>query len=170
MLFRLVITGCLLASTSALAARELVVRGDNLTQTVRCDGHDVDIFGAGNRVSITGECRSIDVKGNRHTVTFEDVDDLDIEGAESTVRGGEANSVDIEGRRNKVEVAIDGEDESGELDISGSENHARITVLSSIEIDVEGDSNRVEWSAATGVPEPVVSTEGRNNQVTRVNR
>lgn len=170
MLHFLLASSILLTSVIALQARELVISGVGASRDVHCDGHEVAIQGVGHNITVTGVCNSIDIRGTKHTVSFEEADDIDIDGAETRVRGKEANSVDIGGRGHRVELAIDGEDESGELDVAGVGNHVRATLLSGADIEISGHSNVVEWTLADGATKPSVNISGIDNVAKQISR
>lgn len=166
----LLASSVLLASVTAPEAKELLISGMGASRDVHCDGHEVAIQGVGHNITVTGVCSSIDIRGTRHTVSFEEVDDIDIDGAETSVRGKEANSVDIGGRGHRVELAIDGEDESGELDVAGVENQVRATLLSGVDVEISGHGNVVEWTLADGAAKPAINISGVNNVAKQIGR
>lgn len=162
------VAACMVFISAPVAAREISISGLNVTRDIACNGSDIDINGMGHKLRITGECRSLDIHGSNHTIHFEDANDLDIKGIGINVTGKQADSVDVEGTQNQLTTAIDGEDESGELDVAGSDHKVQVTLLSGVEIEVSGSNNTVEWKLAPGAEEPLVQIHGIGNNVMKI--
>ena len=75
-------------------AKMVRVEGDHLEQTVRCEGHALEITGSGSRLAVLGPCTEVRVLGSRNFVT--------VGAALRIVTKGDQNTVEYTERRTRV--------------------------------------------------------------------
>ena len=75
-------------------AKVVRVDGDHLEQTVRCEGHAIEIAGSNSRLVVLGPCTAVRVLGNRNFVT--------VGATKKIVTKGDQNTVEYTERRTRV--------------------------------------------------------------------
>ncbi|RYZ42054.1 MAG: DUF3060 domain-containing protein [Myxococcaceae bacterium] len=84
------------------------VTGSNETATHECKpGSTVEITGESNKVTLTGECKSVNVNGSNNTVTVEATSAIDVTGMSNSVtwkrgHGKSKPKISRTGMNNKV--------------------------------------------------------------------
>ncbi len=157
----------LLAGATPASAQELEVSGSGLTRDIACNGKDVSIFGAANRIKLTGECRTVTVAGADHVVSFEVADVLQVEGAKLRVTGGTVNHLRVDTADNVVAATIAAKDSPAEVVVSGAKHEVALKLTGPTVLKVVGADHKVQWTLASGAPEPDVSNAGVHNTVER---
>lgn len=66
-------------------AKDTLIEGAAITQTVSCDHDNLTINGASNTITATGHCNQIEINGASVKVTADSVSRIKITGASSTV-------------------------------------------------------------------------------------
>jgi len=85
----------------------LLISDSGLEKTIECDGKDVAVNGANNKLTFTGECDDVAVNGTKNVVHLETVEHIAANGTDNTVfwkrgPGKHDPKVLIAGKRNKV--------------------------------------------------------------------
>jgi len=146
-------------------AEELKIEGVGIRRDIPCNGQDVGVYGAENKITLTGECGRITVHGADHKVSLERGTDLSVSGADNAVTGGTVSSLNVQVAKNTVAVTIQPTEGKGKVDVSGAEQKLNLVLATPAELRVVGADQKVEWSLASGAPEPSISSSGVNNSI-----
>ncbi|MDH7795309.1 MULTISPECIES: DUF3060 domain-containing protein [unclassified Beijerinckia] len=150
-------------------ADELKIEGVGINRDIPCNGQDIGVYGAKNKITLTGQCNKIVVHGSNHKVSLERGTDLSVSGADNAVTGGTVSSLNVEVAKNTVAVTIqpiDGKNNVKSLvDVSGAEQKLNLVLAGASELKVDGADQKVEWSLAGGAPDPSISSSGVNNSI-----
>jgi Tfp pilus tip-associated adhesin PilY1 len=146
-------------------AEELKIEGVGIRRDIPCNGQDVGVYGAENKITLTGECGRITVHGSDHKVSLERGTDLSVSGADNAVTGGTVSSLNVQIAKNTVAVTIQPTEGKGRVDVSGAEQKLNLVLATPAELKVIGADQKVEWSLASGAPEPSISSSGVNNSI-----
>ena len=159
-------TGAYAQSSEPAKVEETVIEGVGLSDTIPCEGRDIGVYGADNKINLTGACGNVVVHGDGHTVSVDQAKQLSISGAGHTVTATSVATLIIETTENTVTATVDGE--PGSVTISGADQVANLTLESAAKIAVSGTQQTVNWSLAADAPEPTVDIDGIDNAVNRV--
>ncbi len=158
-----------LAQTAVVAApEEVAIEGVGLSQDVPCEGRAVGIYGADNRITLTGSCGRVVVHGDGHNVTIENAAALAVSGIGHTVLAEKLGALAIETTDNTVTATMASTDGSADITVSGADQVANLTLESAAKIAVSGTQQTVNWSIVAGTPEPTVDIDGIDNAVNRI--
>ncbi len=157
----------LLGATASLSANELKIEGANISRDIPCNNQDVSISGTGHKIVLTGTCDDITVNGSKHHITFEKADELDVSGAENTVIGGEVDDIDVSVAKNTIKATLVPDDDTAEVEVSGANHTLDLTLKGKTKFEVTGAEHEITWTAATGIPDPVIEAVGISNTITR---
>lgn len=157
--------GLALIGGAPALAEPLKIEGVGISRDIDCDGEDVGVYGAENRIALTGNCGRVVVHGADHEVTFERARDLLVSGSKLKVRGGEAASLSVEIDQNEVEATMKPAEGASEVRISGADQKVTLTLAGPVTLGVHGADNEVVWSLAAGAPKPRISSSGAANAV-----
>lgn len=156
----------LLATQARAAENDMHVTGSGSQQALACDGQDVDITGRGHRVTLRGRCGAVLVAGRGHVVMLERAARLEVTGAENSVAAsGTLGALAVYGRDQRVKAATAAEPATAELHGEGS--LVELTLNGPSQVLITGIGNRLLWTAAAGVPEPVGDVGGRGSRLER---
>lgn len=146
-------------------ADELKIEGVGISRDIPCNGQDVGVYGAANKITLTGQCNKIVVHGSNHKVSLERGTDLSVSGADNAVTGGTVSNLNVEVAKNTVAVTIQPTAGKGMVDVSGAEQKLSLVLAGASELKVNGADQKVEWSLAGGAPDPSISSSGVNNSI-----
>ena len=159
-------TGAYAQTSEPAKVEETVIEGVGLSDTIPCEGRDIGVYGADNKINLTGTCGNVVVHGDGHTVSVDQAKQLSISGAGHTVTATSVATLIIETTENTVTATVDGA--PGSVTISGADQVVNLTLASETAIDVSGTLNTVNWDLAEGAPEPQVGLGGIDNAVNRI--
>lgn len=168
---RILLSVCLLAAASSAAlaqSDEVTVEGIGLSRSVPCDGRDVGIYGANNKIDLTGACGKVIVHGSSHVVTIESASALTVSGAEHTVTAAALGALSIQTTENTVNATMVSDGTPAIVEVNGADQVANLTLASATDISVGGTGQAINWSLADGAPEPKIDMGGIDNAVNRI--
>ena len=153
------------ASGPVLAAEALKIEGVGISREVPCDGEDVGIYGAENRIELTSACGKVIVYGSGHEVTFETAREMLVSGVGHKVRGGQTGALGVDVSQNEVEATIKPREGSAKIEVAGAQQKVKLVLAGASTLQVNGADNAVEWKIADGAPKPKISSMGAANTV-----
>ena len=157
-----------LAQAPAPAASGIAVQGRGQQREFRCDGQDVTLSGEGHGVTLSGSCGVVLVEGFGHVVTLADAARLEVTGAQSSVTAsGGISAIAIFGRRHQVVAAIPVATRPAAIEMHGEGSVLRVTLNGPARVELDGAGNRIFWTKAEGVPDPVGNVSGDDNRLER---
>lgn len=162
--------GTLLLSSLACVASadEITVEGADLSRDVHCTSSDVSISGVGNTITLTGQCKTVQIYGARHKVTFEIAEKVFVSGSAHRVSGGTAEHLAVDLVDNDVRSTLKpGADGLAKLSVTGNKNAVAVSLEGQTAIDVAGSDQNVTWTSGQGVAPPKVQISGIKNSVKR---
>lgn len=152
----------------AAAADEINIEGADLSRDVHCTSSDVSISGVGNTITLTGQCKNVQVYGARHKVTFEAAEKVFVSGAANKVSGGTSLHLEVDLVDNEVQSALKPDDNNpARLEVTGNKNTVAVSLEGPAAIDVAGSDHNVTWTSGQGVVPPKVQISGIKNSVKR---
>ena len=150
------------------APGEIAVQGRNQQREFRCEGQDVTLSGEGHRVTLSGACGVVLVEGFGHVVTLADAARLEVTGAQSSVTAsGGISAIAIFGRRHQVVAAIPVATRPAAIELHGEGSVLRVALNGPARAELDGAGNRILWTKADGVPDPVGDVSGHDNRLER---
>ena len=149
----------------AFAAESLKIEGVGISREVPCDGEDVEIYGAENRIELTGTCGKVIVYGSGHEVTFATAREMLVSGVGHKVRGGRTGALGVDITQNEVEATIKPKDGPARVEVAGAQQTLKLILAGASTLQVNGADNAVEWKTADGAPKPKISSMGAANSV-----
>lgn len=155
----------LVASGPAPAAEALKIEGVGISREVPCDGENVGIYGAENRIELTGACGKVIVYGSGHEVAFETATEMLVSGVGHKVRGGQTGALGVDVTQNEVEATIKPKEGSAKVEVAGAQQKVKLVFAGASTLQVNGADNAVEWKTADGCPKPKISSMGAANTV-----
>lgn len=164
---RMIFAGVALAGVAApaVAAEPLKIEGVGISREVACDGEDVGVYGAENKIELTGACGRVVVHGADHEVTLEKAKELAVSGSKNRVRGGETGGLKVDVDQNEVEATVRSAGGPAEIAVYGAQQKVRLTLAGASTLNVQGADNAVEWAVADGAPKPKISAGGAANTI-----
>lgn len=155
-----------IAATSAFAD-PLNMEGMGLSRDIPCDGSDVGVYGANNTIHFTGTCKNIVVDGSGQTVTFEKAADLVVAGIKHKVTGGEVANLRLDGSETQLTATVKPAGEAGAVEVAGIKQKLQVTLAGPVTLTAQGFDHAIEWSKASGVPEPKIAASGIQTKIVR---
>lgn len=159
------------SSTDPAAAEkkdEIVIEGVGLSRDVSCDGKNIGIYGAENKINLTGDCGKVIVHGASHTVSVESARELVVSGSELTINADHVAKLTVDTANNTVNATVKSDADPSAVLATGAQQTLNLTLASATTIDIEGASIVVNWTAKDGAPDPTVNIGGINNAVNKV--
>ena len=156
-------------SSEATAPEEVVIEGVGLSRNVPCEGLDIGIYGAGNTIELTGDCGTVVVHGDGHTVSIEKAAAVTVSGIGHTVNADSLAALAIETTENVVTATMVSDAALAKVSVYGADQVANLTLASETAIDVGGTGQTINWELAEGAPEPRIDMGGIDNAVNRIN-
>ncbi|MFC3691634.1 DUF3060 domain-containing protein [Chenggangzhangella methanolivorans] len=154
-----------LAIPASALAEPLKIEGVGISREVPCGGEDVGIYGAENKIELTGACGKVIVYGSAHEVTFEAAKEMLVSGVGHKVRGGETGALGVDVTQNEVAATIKPTEGSARVEIAGAQQKVTLILAGASTLQVNGADNAVEWKTADGAPKPKISSMGAANTV-----
>lgn len=149
-------------------ADEINIEGADLSRDVHCTSSDVGISGVGNTITLTGQCKTVQVYGAKHTVTFEAAEKVFVSGSAHKVSGGTAQHLEVDLVDNDVRSTLKpGADGPATLSVTGNKNAVAVSLEGQAAIDVAGSDQNVTWTSGQGIAPPKVQISGIKNSVKR---
>lgn len=158
-------SGFFFAGQGAFAAEELTIEGIKINRDIPCNGQDVGIYGAENKITLTGNCGKITVHGSNHKVSLQRGTDLSVSGVDNAVTGGTVATLEVQTAKNTVSVTVEPTQGKGNVNVSGVEQQLSLVLAGATELIVAGADQKVMWSLASGAPDPSISSSGVNNSI-----
>ena len=150
------------------SADEINIEGADLSRDIHCTSSDVGISGVGNTITLTGQCKTVQVYGARHKVTFETAEKVFVSGSAHKVSGGTARHLEVDLVDNDVRSTLKPDaDGPATLNVTGNKNAVEVSLEGSAAIDVAGSNQDVTWTSGQGVAPPKVQISGIKNSVKR---
>lgn len=157
-----------LAPLTASAAETLHITGVGSERDIACeDGQEISITGAGHKLTLTGGCGAVEIRGRGHTVSFETAQSLYVSGIGSSATGRSVTKLTVDATRNRVVTAVKASEGPAEIEVAGADQQLDLRLGSAATVSVHGTRNRVQWEPAAGVKPPAVSISGIENKVAR---
>ncbi len=149
-------------------AEEIVIEGVGLSQVVPCEGRDVGVYGADNKIDLTGECGSVVVHGDGHEVSLDKALSLALSGADHTVTAKAVTDLSVETTGHVVNATMTNDTGPARVAVSGSDQTLNLDLTGATELSVGGTNQVVNWALADGAPDPRIDITGIDNAVNRV--
>lgn len=158
-----------LTSLACMAsADEINIEGATLSRDVHCTSSDVGISGVGNTITLTGRCKSVQIYGTRHQVTFEAAEKVFVSGSANKVGGGTSQHLQVDLVDNEVRSTLKpGADGPSTLNVTGNKNAVAVSLEGPAAIEVAGSDQKVTWTSGPSVAPPKVQISGIKNSVKR---
>lgn len=154
--------------TCMASADEINIEGADISRDVHCTSSDVGISGVGNTIILTGQCKTVQVYGVRHKVTFETAEKVFVSGSAHKVSGGTAQHLQVDLVDNDVRSTLKpSADGLATLSVTGNKNAVAVSLEGPAAIDVAGSDQNVTWTIGQGVVPPKVQISGIKNSVKR---
>lgn len=154
--------------TGMAMADEIDITGADLSRDIHCASSDVSISGVGNTITLTGQCKSVQVVGSNHNVTFEIAETVSVSGAANKIAGGASNHLQVDVADNEVQSTLKPDaGGSSTLNVTGSKNVVAVSLEGPATIDVAGSNQNVTWTSGQDVVAPKVQISGIKNAVKR---
>lgn len=169
MLKSIVLGTFFLTSLACVAcADEINIEGADLSRDIHCTSSDVGISGVGNTITLTGHCKTVQVYGAKHNVTFESAEKVFVSGSAHKVSGGTAQHLQVDLVDNEVRSTLK-PDANGpaKLEVTGNKNAVTVSLEGPAELDIAGSDQNVTWTSGQGVAPPKVQISGIKNSVKR---
>lgn len=147
---------------------ELVIEGISLSRDIPCDGQNVGIYGAGNKINLTGDCGTVIVHGSTHEVRVEQAKEIMISGADHTVFADTTSSLLVETTGHVVTANMATDAGSAQVSVNGAEQTLNLSLSSETDISIEGTEQVVNYELTEGAPEPKINVGGIDNTVNRI--
>lgn len=147
---------------------ELVIEGISLSRDIPCDGRNVGIYGASNKINLTGDCATVLVHGSTHEVRVEQAKEIIISGADHTVFANATSSLLLETTGHVVTANMIANPAPAQVRVNGAEQTLNLTLSSETEIAIEGTEQVVNYELADSAPEPRINIGGIDNTVNRI--
>lgn len=149
-------------------ADEINIEGADLSRDIHCTSSDVGISGVGNTITLTGQCKTVQVYGARHKVTFEAAEKVSVSGSAHKVSGGTAQHLEVDLVDNDVRSTLKpNADGPATLNVTGNKNAVTVSLAGQAAIDVAGSDQNVTWTSDQDVAPPKVQISGIKNSVKR---
>lgn len=149
-------------------ADEINIEGADLSRDIHCTSSDVGISGVGNTITLTGQCKTVQVYGAKHKVTFETAEKVLVSGSAHKVSGGTAQHLEVDLVDNDVRSTLKpGADGPATLNVTGNKNAVAVSLEGPAAIDVAGSDQNVTWTSGRGIAPPKVQISGIKNAVKR---
>lgn len=153
--------------TASVAAMPLLVQGAGSERRLRCEGQDVEIAGAGHRVTLEGRCGTVRVMGAEQTVELDSAARLEVSGARNRVSAsGTLGGLVVQGQGHRISGTTP-EGAPTEAEVVGEGSELRLRLGGPARLTLAGARHRVLWTAAEGVPAPQGDLSGIGHVVER---
>ena len=147
---------------------EVIIDGAGLSRDIPCEGQNIGIYGAGNRVHLTGACGKIFVHGDSHVVIVDKAMAIDVSGADHVVDAGAVSKLGVDTAGHTINATLVSDSASAQVAVNGAEQTLNLVLASPTAIEINGTEQIVNWSLASDAPEPRIDMSGVDNAVNRV--
>ncbi|SMQ71185.1 Protein of unknown function [Devosia lucknowensis] len=149
-------------------ADEVVIEGVSLSRDIPCEGQNIGIYGADNRIHLTGNCGKVIVHGDGHEVSIEKAVELAVSGAGHVVNAGHLAKLVVDTAGNTVNATMASDGADAQVEIAGAEQVLNLDLASATDISINGTEQVLNWSLADGAPEPRIDMGGIDNAANRI--